>query len=558
MTKRSGLLLAVLLATAFLLLNHAAYRGYFQSDELDNLAWAPTTPLTTYLFQVLSPAFQADNFRPVGHFFFYAAGNLFGLNFPPYLIALQAFHLLNVWLLWLVVRRLGAPPLAAGAATAFFALHLALFDAFWKPMYVFDVLSATFCLLSLLCYMRGRWILSILSFWLAYKSKEVAVMLPVVLAGYELWFGKRRWKPLVPFFLISLSFGLQGVLRNPNVNNDYTFRFTPAALAKTSVFYAGRVFLVPYLGFALPLAAWLSRTRRTWFGLAMLAALLVPMLFLPGRVFAAYCYVPFLGLAVCASGVAEKAHPAAIAAFFLLWTPLELHELHIQRRPTLALDDQVREWVTTLDRYSAKAPAPRAVVYSGIIPGFASWGMEGAIHCIFGDLNLPVRSIDNGGADLLTKDGAILLVWKPGFRKLTIVDSETLSIHPSYLRMDGTEPPGDLVEGWYKLEDDFRWIAPHSVVRLRRPADARGFSLRGGASGDMLRAVGPVTVRVAIDGRELPARQLDKPGRQTIRWEVPPAPAGYVLVTIDARPPFHPPNDSRALGLAVAALGFEP
>ena len=147
-----------------------------------------------------------------------------------------------------------------------FAFHMALFEAIWKPMYVFDVLCGTFCVLSLLAYSRQRWILSFVAFWLAYKAKEVAVMLPLVLVCYEYWFGKRRWLRLAPFFLVSLSFGIQGILLNPNQDNDYTFRFTPAALAKTSVFYADRLFLVPYLGFLLPAAAYVSRNRRTWFG----------------------------------------------------------------------------------------------------------------------------------------------------------------------------------------------------------------------------------------------------------------------------------------------------
>ena len=152
-------------------------------------------------------------------------------------------------------------------------------------MYVFDVLCTTFCLLSLWCFARERWVLSFIAFWLAYKSKELAVMLPVVLAAYEFWFGKQRWKPLAPFFLVSLSFGLQGMWGNPNKDNDYTFRFTADALARTSAFYASRVFLLPYLGFVVPAFALFARNRRTWFGLAMLGLFLVPMSFSPRQKF---------------------------------------------------------------------------------------------------------------------------------------------------------------------------------------------------------------------------------------------------------------------------------
>ena len=270
---------------------------------------------------------------------------------------IHAFHLLNVWLLWLVARRLGRRPVAAAAACLFFGLHMALFDDFWKPMYVFDVLCATFCLLSLWCYARERWVLSFAAFWLAYKSKELAVMLPVVLAAYELWFGKRRWKPLVPFFLTSLSFGLQGMWGNPNKDNDYTFRFTAEALAKTSVFYAGRVFLLPYLGFAVPVFALVARNRRTWFGLAMTALFFLPLLFLPGRMFSAYCYLPFAGLAIALTGVAEAASPAAVVLFLALWLPMDIHELPL----AAARDAGARRRNPHLDdgRGAASRPAAR-------------------------------------------------------------------------------------------------------------------------------------------------------------------------------------------------------
>src|ERR1017187_10199359 len=309
MSKRAGLILFAAFVALFLTVNRDAYRGYFQDDEIDNLSWAPYLGPLEFLKGAASPRFQANNFRPVGHYYFHAVEEIAGLDFPAFVAVLHAFHLLNVWLLWLVARRLGASPFAAAGACLFFGLHMALFDNFWKPMYVFDVLCATFCLLSLWCYASERWVLSFAAFWLAYKSKELAVMLPAVLLAFEICFGQLRWQPLVPFFLTSLSFGVQGILGNPNQDNDYTFRFTAAALARTSVFYAGRVFLIPYLGFVVPLFALLARNhmssaRRTWFGLAAMGLFFSPLLFLPGRMFSAYCYLPFAGLGIAMTGLA--------------------------------------------------------------------------------------------------------------------------------------------------------------------------------------------------------------------------------------------------------------
>lgn len=422
MSKRAGVAWFLLLAVAFLAMNRDAYQGYFRDDEIDNLSWAPYLPVSDFVAGVITPRFFENNFRPVGHFYFHAAEALFGLEFPGYVAIIQGIHLLNVWLLWLVGRRLGASPVTAGAACAFFAFHMALFDALWKPMYIFDVGCATFCLLSLIFYSRQRWLLSFASFWLAYKCKELAVMLPVVLACYEFWLGQRRWKPLVPFFLVSALFGLQGVLMNPNRDNDYTFRFSAEALAKTSVFYAGRVFLIPYLGFVLPLTAIVARNRRTWFGLVAMMLFFLPLLFLPGRVYSAYCYLPFMGLAIALTGIAETSHPLSLILFFALWLPMDIHSLRVQRRETLAQDAEVRTWVTTAAAFAATQPQVNGFVFSGAPAGFQRWGVEGALKYLFHRTDLKIAyEGEPAAADLLSHGPVAVLRWDFSMKRLTIV-----------------------------------------------------------------------------------------------------------------------------------------
>jgi hypothetical protein len=154
MSKRTGFLLFFLLAAAFLVLNRSAYRGYFQDDEIGNISWTRLSPTSAYLWGALTPVYD-QSYRAVGFFYFHLAERAFGLDFPKYVAVIHALHLLTVWLLWMTMRRLGISPVAAGAGCLFFALHAALFDAFWKPMYVFDLLCGTFCLASLLLWSRG-------------------------------------------------------------------------------------------------------------------------------------------------------------------------------------------------------------------------------------------------------------------------------------------------------------------------------------------------------------------------------------------------------------------
>jgi len=365
------------------------------------VSWTRYGPTWDYVRAAVSPRFQPNNFRPVGHYYFRALERVFGLDFPGYVAVLQALHLFNVWLVWMLARRLGADPVAAAAACVLFALHMALFDAFWKPMYVFDVLCAGFCLGAILLYARGQWIASFVCFWLAYKSKEVAVMLPAVLAAYEVWFGARRWKPLVPFFAASLSFGLQGIWLNPNHDNDYTFRFTPAALWKTVSFYSEKMVLVPYLGLLVPLAA---RNRRAWFGFAAMLLFFMPMLFLPGRLFSAYCYVPFIGLAIAISAMPRVWVLAGLLAFI----PLDLHSLRVERRATLAHDDEARTWVTTVAAFASTHPAVDDFVFSGKPAYFGRWGVEGAIKYCFDRYDAKVYAL---GEPIPSGHRVALLTW---------------------------------------------------------------------------------------------------------------------------------------------------
>ncbi|MGO9896222.1 MAG: hypothetical protein ACLPX8_18650 [Bryobacteraceae bacterium] len=421
MSKRRGLVLFALFAALFLVMNRASYRGYFQADDLETLSWAPRLPAADYLAAVFSPRFQTDNFRPVPHFFYHALEPVAGLDFPVYLAILQAIHLLNVWLLWLLARELGASKLPAAAACLFFGLHMALFDDFWKPMYVFDVLCGTFSLASLLLYASARWWWSFAAFWLAYKSKELAVMLPVALAAYELWYGGRRWKRLLPFLAVSLSFGAQGILFNPNRDNNYTLRFTAAALAKTGQFYAQRVFLVPYLGFLAPLAVLVWRRPRVWLGTVVLLVFFFPLLFLPGRLLSAYCYLPFSGLALALSGIAEGTPPAALAAFLVLWAPADLRELRLRRAVTLAHDQRVEIWVEAIRQFALQEPVVGTVVYKGRIAGFEPWGVAGTLRYFLHRPDLPVQDADDPGApEILAGPDTALLLWDAGANRLSV------------------------------------------------------------------------------------------------------------------------------------------
>ncbi len=413
------MLAALLIGAAFVGLNHAAYRGFFQDDELDTLSWAPGQPLREFVVGIIKPVFHTDNFRPVGHLYYTLMGRAFGLDFPPYVTPLFTFHLLNAVLLWWLIRRLGIEQWCAIAGAAFFTLSASAFDVYWKPMYVFDLLCTTFSLACILFYSYRRWVLSFISFWLAYRAKELAVMLPAVLLLYEYWFGARKFTVLIPFFLASLNFGIQGLLRNPNKNNDYTFRFTLRALRYTSTFYAARFLFFPLSGILLVALAFL-RDRRVWFGLSATLLVMVPLLFLPGRLFAAYTYLPLTGAAIALAACASRFNPVWAWVALALWLPFDLRELRRQRHATLDLDARAASFVHSIDQFAGANPAITTLVFED--SPFHNWGVTGAWNIAHNQLGLPVFYYRTPQAEkALRTETVAYCTWDPAQHRWLIV-----------------------------------------------------------------------------------------------------------------------------------------
>ena len=373
----------------------------------------------------------------------------------------------------------------------------------------------------------------------------------------RLWYGKKRWKPLAPFFLLSAWLALQALILNPGAREEtpYSFHFTLGALAVTSSFYASRVFLIEDLGFVVPIFAWFTRNRRVWFGTAAMILFLTPVLFLPGRIQTAYLYLPFTGLAIALTGAAEMCHPAIIVAALVIFAPLELHDLRIQRRDTLAKDDDARAWVSTWSKYAANAGPIDTFLWNGNPSGFEGFGIIGAIKSLYPGTGYQIQYYEKPPVAVEGKRVAIL-TWNQSLHKLDIATHMPDTRDTSYIDANSATPMWQLGDGWSNPEGGFRWISPNTTAKLERPDGASHFEMRVLANSTLMQSAGTVTVQVSLNGVDLPAQKITQAGWHSLTWDLPSAPAGPVSLTIHTDPPFHSGGDPRTLGIAVGALGF--
>ena len=547
----------LLLASLFLLANRGAYQGFFQGDELDSLGWAPLVPAADFAKVFLRPLVDTGNFRPVGHLYFRLMNQAFGLHFPPYLVPIHLLHLLNVWLLWTLLRRLGASRFAAATGAVFFAFQVAVLDVYWKPMYVFDLLCATFSLVSILLWIERRWLLSFAALWLAYKSKELAVMLPAVLLCYEFWLGKCQWKPLLPFLAVALSFGLQGILLQAGRGPNYSLQFTFPAIASSSAFYAGKLFAIPLAGFGVLALPFLSRDRRVWLGIAATVLFFVPLLLLPLRLFSAYWYAPLIGVAVAVGALADGRLrlPVTVAvAGCLLWSCVQLPAYAKEK---LAQDAATRSYVAQLQGSATRLRGTPVFLYFRLPDTLHPWGLQGMLNYLWPGTNARAYSLQDPAADAFLQSPTVAtLSWDPLGRHLWISRHTPNTLDASYVTADLQSPFWQLTHGWYLPDEDFRWIAPHATARLYRPAQATRFEVTCVAAARLIQTQGHAELRALMNGGELGIAQLTERGVRTLSWPLPDHVAGPVDIDFDVQPAFHAPGDPRVLGIGIERFGF--
>jgi hypothetical protein len=417
--RKATILCFLALAVIFWLVNRDAHRGYFSGDDLTTLLWAPGGNTLDWVQLLITPVLNTNNFRPVGSFYYKWIAMKYHLRFRAYSIALQWLHVINAALILILLRRLRFPVFAGIASCCWFEFSAVLLQAFWKPMYVFDVLCCLFCLLTILLYERGHWILGLLTMWLAYRSKEVAVMLPLVVASYEFLLGQKRWKRLIPYFLISLNFGLQALFHKVP-ESDYSLHFTPQTLLATSTFYGSALLAGPgvvLLALALPQA---RHDRRLWWGLLSALCLLAPMLILPGRLFEVYWYIPFIGLTVAAAALAAQAPPWTLAIGLTLWMAVNYTDVKERGHALLKEEWEARQYGQDVEKYARLNPVRTAILYDGTPEGLHSWGLQALVIM---NWNSPPKVQPAAENQMDVEPGTGLLRWNAERHTLEIISN---------------------------------------------------------------------------------------------------------------------------------------
>ena len=167
------------------------------------------SPLSKFLLSPKAFAQPANDhvYRPLAAFSFAINYALGGLDVRGYHLTNLLFHGLNAFLLLVLLRRIGFSEGASFSGALIFAIHPAHVEAVTWISGRGNVLFLSFFLLSFLLYMRSdsvagtrRIILlcgTVVAYALSLFAKEMAMPLPALLLGYDLYFrrecDRREW-----------------------------------------------------------------------------------------------------------------------------------------------------------------------------------------------------------------------------------------------------------------------------------------------------------------------------------------------------------------------------
>ncbi len=321
---------AALVAAWFLAQTWPGIFKSFTEDDLMNMYAAWNLPLAKLAVGILTPFTSV--YRPIGSLFYRSMYLMAGLNPLPFRIAAYALMLVNLWLLFRLVRALTGSVEIALLCALIGAYHTRLFGLYVNGGTIYDILCFTFFCLAFTYYVTTREKPGNVTGWrllgfcilysLALNSKEMAASLPLILLAYELIYHpssiRRPARWLVDrialwaaFAMTILAFKLKTMKGSSFYGvGDYVFTFSAHQYFETTTRLIPQVFFLPEYFFSatqvvcLFAALWAIAIALKSKPLMLAAAIIVlaplPINFIVYRGFFVM-YLPLAGWALYAS-----------------------------------------------------------------------------------------------------------------------------------------------------------------------------------------------------------------------------------------------------------------
>jgi hypothetical protein len=619
---RSALLLALPAAALLLVLYWPGLRCWFLADDFAWLGLTLQVKTPADLLDALFAPKAQGTIRPWSErLFFMGFYSVFGLDALPFRIWVFLTQIVNLVLLASLVRRVSGSDLAASLAGILWIANASLaVPLSWNAAYN-QILCSAFLMAALRLWIAytdtgvRKWYLAAWAvFLLGFGALEINVVFPGIALAWAVLSGRRNFLlPLAPMFGASLVYALiHRSIAPRHTSGPYTMHWDGSLLATLGK-YVELAFGGPRLEpldlpawfealgawspwlLSVPLALFAARLlrERRWTVLmpaAWFLAILAPVLPLRDHVTDYYLAGPTIGLAWLGAWAVAQAwrngRLLRVAGIALagIYIAVSAPAARAVADYNLERSRRVRDLVLGAARARELHPGKIILVtgvsgdqfWAGMVDSpfrllgvsdvFLAPGSENYIpaHPELGDVTqfvLPAAPT----LDAIARNR--IVVYDASQAKLRNITRSYSHMAPRHLkpelprRVDPGHPSfaSQLGEGWYPIENGYRWMAQRAVVWLGGPRGAgERLHVAGFCPASQL-AAGTLTLHVSIDGARQPPVAIGRPGEEFhAEFPLPAALRGKekIEVILETNRVVVTEGDGRPLGLAFGSLSI--
>ena len=589
--------------------------AWFQADDFAWLALRLEVHDWHSLLHALFTPMAQGTIRPWSERgYFLVFESLFGWNALPYRLCVFLTQCASLTLLAAVTRRLTSSSSAGFWAAVLWVLNSSLISSMvWSSAYNqvmcgFFLLGAFWFLLRYIeTGRRSDYLWQWIVFLLGFGALEVNVVYPALAAIYTFLLARKHFAATLPLFIPSIIFtGIDRMAAGSAASGAYVLHFD-RALPATLATYCRWAFVSDYLPnsaygqmetvifvcLVLVLLAFaITRTlRRDWlpaFCLAWFVVILAPVLPLRDHISPYYLTLPSIGLAILGAYAFVRAWQQQTALKLVAIAALAAYAI-----PMLRFDHFAARWLSNrslaverlvLGVARAHQLHPnKTIVLDGVDSNMFWAGLFHHPFRLFGihDVYLTPGSeqhIDahdatgqvSGfvlpmGAALHAAKSDDLVVYRVDANRLKAITSafekDAITHYDVEIprRIDATNPLMGYLFGpeWYPPEGRAHWMPSHATVRIGGPKAPGERLYVQGFPAPAQTSLPPVSLRVTVDGVQLPESKVDLGGSNfEAYFPLPNEEVGKkeLLIGLQVDRTIHNGADTRELGLNVGVL----
>lgn len=513
-------LIAIAFVVALLLYIHRnAVNTFFDGGDLLRLVHFRGHSVFEYLAAAILPNAGPGFEQPFAALLFGGLSKLWLGSPKPYLIALAAFHLLNLILVLAVSRQLDFGPAASTYAIGAFGFHAGVTEMFWQPGAVSQAAGGTLVLASILAWLLRAPVWSALAYWLALQFDLTAFLLPAALFFLD----RDRVKDLLAHAVILLYAFVQLAYQSGLLSD-------PAAMWRRLCYYADELIVFtdgePILCVIFLAVGALLPGPRIRSAYLLFVFLLLPLIFTARPLGDHNIYIPLIGAALFLGrlgvelGFSQRYAAVAFGAVF--WLLLNVFEYNRRIDAYSGKAFEARRYAEDLLGYKEWPPDGGAVLVDGAPPLLEVAGVRALLQ--LEDLTIPIEPLKSPkGRQLLSNPSVTYLNYTDG-RSLQIFKRQPGSLGQPVLHMKDWSTVLQLGAGWVDKptkdgRDSSLWMLSRAEVFLHRPAGTRKLHVDFTITEAQLTATGPIELTITANNESLGTTTITGPGAWNYVWK---------------------------------------